>query len=219
MPLGGLISGITDSLGIGGGGSAPQIQYNPWDVNSGLGSANFGDGSLNLNLSPELSGMAGNLFSQAGNLFNQSQNPQETMGFLQQMFQPQFERQQLSQESRLLNQGLLGSTTGALQTGALREGQNQALMQATLGAQNQMFNQAQGLLGQFLNLQQQPLQLAGLGAQLGGAQMDADSFNAQARQKADATRAGFFNNLLTAGIGAAFPPAGIAMAAAGGAGG
>lgn len=240
----GLLSSAASALGIGGGGSAPQIQFNPWDVNSGVGSATFEDQTVNANLSPEMQEWANSFLGQMGQNYQGAQNAQsaaqgyydqaanlqgqnlgQVQGLLGDMFGDVFEKQRLSQESRLYNQGLLGSTTGAQQSQALNEAQNQSLINATLGAQNQffnqgsqlfgqgsqlfnqgntLFNQGQGAFGSFLNLQQMPLQLAQLGGQMGQGQMDADSFNAQAQMQADSNKSGFFSNLLGAGIGAAW---------------
>jgi len=120
-------------------------------------------------------------FQQTGSdLLNRAQqlqvstDPQAAVDFQRRVYGPEFQRQQLSQESRLFNQGLLGSTTGGLQQEAVRNAQNQALLrgardqqQLQLQQQQQGFGQELGLLGQALRAQQ-----LGLGAEAQGSQMD-----------------------------------------------
>jgi len=85
-------------------------------------------------------------FDRADVAFNRAQTPEASLNFLERAFGPQLARDRAAQENRLLNQGLLGSTTGSLQTEALRRGQQGALLEGAL--QQQQF---QGQLGQTLS--------------------------------------------------------------------
>jgi len=207
------MGGVVDSVGgLFGAGGDPvgQVQYNPFDVQSSLGQAQFGDGSANVQLSPELQSAFSGLLGAGQQRLAQSQNLGNTLGFLGRVTQPQFERQQLSQESRLFNQGLLGSTTGQLQQQGLREAQNQALLQNALQAQAQQTQQARGLLGSALQTAQAPLALGEFGANLGKADLQQQQINLGLQEQAQQRQSDFFGSLIGAGIGAAagFSPGG-----------
>lgn len=118
-----------------------------------------------LGLAPQFREQASGLFGQAQQQFDIARDPGSALAYQQRVFGPELERQRLSQESRLFNQGLLGSTAGALQTEAARTAQNQALLQAAQQQQAQAFQQGQGLLGQALNLQRLGLGALGQGSQ------------------------------------------------------
>ena len=205
--MGGIVDSVTGLFGVEGGDSVDALQYNPYNVQSALGQAQFGGGSANLQLSPELQGLFGGLLGQAqpntpsamslmgqtGGLqqtaqdvlsqaprfqekaqgllgraqtqFDLARDPQAALDFQRQVYGPELERQRLSQESRLLNQGLLGSTTGQLQQEATRTGQNQALLRGAQQQQQQAFQQGQGLLGQAVGLEQLGLGALGQGSQ------------------------------------------------------
>jgi len=197
--MGGVVDAVGGLFGVEGGDSVNALQYNPFNVQSALGQAQFGDGSANVQLSPELQQAYSGLLGASQQRLGQAQDLQGTLGFLGRVTQPQFERQQLSQESRLFNQGLLGSTTGQLQQQGLREAQNQTLLQNALQAQAQQTQQGLGLLGSALQVGQQPLGLAKLGANLGQGQLQAQEGTAGLRQQADANQANFFSSLVGAG--------------------
>lgn len=137
-----------------------------------------------LNLAPQFRDQASGLFGQAQQQFDIARDPGSALAYQQRVFGPELERQRLSQESRLYNQGLLGSTAGGLQTEATRTAQNQALLQAAQQQQAQAFQQGQGLLGQALNLQQLGLGALGQGSQqeLARQQFEAN-LQQQARQQ------------------------------------
>jgi len=197
--MGGVVDTVGGLFGVEGGESVNQLQYNPYNVQSALGQAQFGDGSANVQLSPELQQAFSGLLGASQQRLGQAQDLESTLGFLGQVTQPQFERQQLSQESRLFNQGLLGSTTGQLQQQGLREAQNQTLLQNALQTQAQQTQQAQGLLGSALQTAQQPLNLAQFGANLGQSQLQAAEGTAGLRQQAEANQANFFSSLVGSG--------------------
>ena len=205
--MGGVVDAVGGLFGVGGGDSVDPLQYQPFNVQSALGQAQFSDGSANLQLSPELQGLFSGLLGQAqpetpsamslmgqtGGLQSAAQNvlsqaprfqeqaqgllgraqsqfdiardPQAAIDFQRQAYGPELERQRLSQESRLLNQGLLGSTTGQLQQEATRTAQNQALIRGAQQQQQQAFQQGQGLLGQAVGLEQLGLGALGQGSQ------------------------------------------------------
>jgi len=102
----------------------------------------------------DLLGRADTMFDRAGSALDLAATPEASLGFLEQAFGPQLERARAQQESRLLNQGLLGSTAGALQTEGLSRGQQQALMEGALQQQQFQGNLGQGLLGSALNTRQ-----------------------------------------------------------------
>ena len=114
---------------------------------------------------PQFREQAQGLLGRAQTQFDIARDPQAALAFQRQAYGPELERQRLSQESRLLNQGLLGSTTGALQREGLATGQNQALLRGAQGQQQQAFQQGLGLLGQATGLQQLGLGALGQGAQ------------------------------------------------------
>jgi len=205
--MGDIVGSVAGLFGVEGGESVNPLQYQPYNVQSGLGQALFGNGSANLQLSPELQGIysgllgqaqpttpsAASLIGQTGGLQTAAQNvlsqaprfqeqaqgllgraqtqfdiardPQAAIDFQRRAYGPELERQRLSQESRLYNQGLLGSTTGALQQEATRTGQTQALLRGAQQQQQQAFQQGQGLLGQAVGLEQLGLGALGQGAQ------------------------------------------------------
>jgi len=201
--MGGVVDAVGGLFGVEGGESVNALNYNPYSVDSALGTARTEGQNINAQLSPELQGIFGGLLGQIPGQFQQAQSPQAALGFLSGQFAPQFERQQASQESRLFNQGLLGSTTGQLQTQGLREAQNQALVNSALQAQNQAFQRGQGLLGSALQLGAAPLGLAELGGQFGARQLQADEGTAGLRQQAEANQANFFSSLVSSGVGLA----------------
>jgi len=132
----------------------------------------MGQGGQMQQAASDLYGMAPQFQQQAQGLLGRAQNqldiasdPQSALEYQQRVFGPELERQRLSQESRLYNQGLLGSTTGALQQQATREGQTQALLQGAQQQQQQAFQQGQGLLSQALQNQQLGMGALGQGAQ------------------------------------------------------
>ena len=129
-------------------------------------------------LAPRFESQARGLAQEAARQRDIARDPASALAFQREIYGPELERQRLSQESRLLNQGLLGSTTGALQQEATRTAQNQALLRGAQQQQAQAFQQAQGLLGQSQNLSQLGLSARGQGlgatqAQLGAQQAQA----------------------------------------------
>ena len=118
-----------------------------------------------LGMAPQFQEQAQGLLGRAQQQFDIARDPSAALAFQRDIYGPELERQRLSQESRLLNQGLLGSTTGALQQEATRTAQNQALLRGAQQQQAQAFQQGQGLLGQALNLQQMGLGALGQGSQ------------------------------------------------------
>ena len=118
-----------------------------------------------LSQAPRFQEQAQGLLGRAQSQFDIARDPQAALAFQEQVYGPQLERQRLSQESRLFNQGLLGSTTGQLQQEATRTGQTQALLRGAQQQQQQAFQQGQGLLGQALGLERLGLGALGQGAQ------------------------------------------------------
>jgi len=210
--MGGVVDAVGGLFGVEGGDSVDPLQYQPFNVQSALGQAQFGDGSANVQLSPELQQAYSGLLGASQQRLGQAQDLQGTLGFLGRVTQPQFERQQLSQESRLFNQGLLGSTTGQLQQQGLRKAQNQTLLQNALQTQAQQTQQAQGLLGSALQTAQGPLALGQFGANLGQGELDAQLGTQSLRNQAQQRQQDFFGGLVgTAADAGAFSGLGGAI--------
>jgi len=197
--MGGVVDAVGGLFGVGGSESVTPLQYRPFDVRSALGEATVDGRQVNAQLSPELQGIYSGLLGQVPQQLQAAATPEASLGFLSRAFAPQFERQQLSQESRLFNQGLLGTTAGGLQTQALREAQNQALVQNALSAQQQAFQRGQGLLGSALQLGAAPLGLAELGGAFGARELQAQEGTQALRQQAEDRQASFFSSLVGAG--------------------
>lgn len=191
--VGGLISG---GLGLAGsilGGreqrrgmeaAAESSRFVPTSISTPFGSVDASMGNVSASLPSELQDLYQGLLSSGQQTLAQAETPEAALGFLNRTYGPELERQRLSQESRLFNQGLLGTTTGGLQTEAVNRAQNQALLDATLGAQQQFQSQGLGLLGSALdvaNLPQSLIALSGnIGAQQASAGAQAGRFTAQA---------------------------------------
>lgn len=183
--------------------AAERTKFIPYDVSGPLGSSSFSGREASGELSPEIRDIFDEVLRQSQDRFQQSQDFGSISQFLSEQFDDQFQNQRLSQESRLFNQGLLGSTAGGLQTEALREAQNDALLGQTIRTQNQLFNQGQGLLSSGVSLGEIPNRFIEQGGTLGGRSSKASQFGASAQlgaanraseEKAEMT-AGFFSSL------------------------
>jgi len=197
--MGDVVDKVSGAFGVEGSESVDSLDYQPFNVSSVLGSAKTQDQKISAQLSPELQQIYSGLLGQIPGQFQQAASPEAALNFLSSQLAPQFQRQQASQESRLFNQGLLGSTTGQLQTQGLRQAQNQALIENALQAQNQAAQRGTGLLGSALKLGAAPLGLAELGGQFGARQLQADEGTAAIKQQADANQANFFASLVSSG--------------------
>lgn len=153
---------------------------------------------------PQFQKQAQGLLGRAQQQFDIARDPQAALDFQRQIYGPELERQRLSQESRLLNQGLLGSTTGALQQEATRTAQNQALLRGAQQQQAQAFQQGQGLFGQALGLQE-----LGLGALGQATQQDIASQQLQAALQGQARSQQL--GLLEGALGLGSAPLGLAQ--------
>ena len=247
--MGGVVDSVGGLFGVEGGDSVDALNYQPYNVNSAIGSATTNGNTVNANLSPELQGLFGQLLGQSGQgmqstpqasslmgdtqtqdqviqqllgmgsqfqdqgqgLLGRAQNqldiasdPQAAMQYQQDVYGDQLERQRLSQESRLYNQGLLGSTTGALQQEATMKGQNQALMEGAQNMQQQAFQRGSGLLSQALQNQQ-----LGMGALGQGAQTDLQNQQFQANLQQQGQQQAL--QQLQAALGVGNAPLGLAQ--------
>ena len=146
---------------------SPELQ----NIFSGL-LGQFGQQTPFVGLSDQLSGLPAEFqatrqqLEQAG--FGQlgyAADPMAAYGFISEAMSPELERQRASQESRLLSQGILGSTTGGIQTQALRQAQESALMQQSLAERQAAAQQGLGLLGAAGQFGQ--LGMGAIGAQAG----------------------------------------------------
>lgn len=202
--------------------AAEGAKFDPYNVTGAFGTGTFNpeDNTAQVNLSPEMQAIQNQYQQQAGQFAGQGQTDigalagQGALGFMQggmqadptALAQSQFDkmqtmlapsrgRSQEALESRLLQQGRLGSTGGGVQQGAQQEAfgqQDQQMMlnalqqgradqQAQLGLGQQLgmfgqqqqdvgFNQAQARLGGMQGIDQQALSYLNMGSALGGRQ-------------------------------------------------
>ena len=202
--MGGVVDAVGGLFGVEGGDSVDPLSFSPRSVQTGVGTAAFGkDGDAYSKLSPELQQIFTGLLGRSQDQAQLAQSPQASLQFLQEQYNPMFQEQQTGLESRLFNQGLLGSTSGTMQQRELRQGQNQALMQQAMQQQQQAQQNSQGLLSQAIGLKQLPGQQIGLGSQLGQPYLQAQEGTAGLKQKAEDNQANFFSGLASAGATAA----------------
>jgi len=165
---------------------AEGVAFDPFNVSTSLGGVSFEDGEAFASLAPEIQQQFDDLIGQAQGFgdalgsFDPLDAQQEIFEQQQSLFAPAQEQDRLALENRLLQQGLLGSTTGALRSGALREAQGQqdlarqvaAFEQAQQTQRNLQQGQANALSGA-LNLSESVSGLfstgSGLGAQASAA--------------------------------------------------
>ena len=205
-------------------------KFDPWNIGGGaFGRATFGDGTANIELTPEMRALQQAFAGQAGQFAQQGQTgvgalalggaedfmrsglqtdpnaiAQMQMGRMDALLDPQRNRTRDALEARLLRQGRLGSTGGALQQQGLETSidqarQSQALQALQLGqafqqqqlAQGQQlglfgqqqqdvgFNQALARLGGMQNIDQAALQYLNLGGAFGGRASQAGAMGGQ----------------------------------------
>lgn len=181
-------------LGIAGGllgAKKSKARFQPFDINTGFGSVDATQGGLTTNLDPRFQAISDQLLGQAGGLFGQLQgDPSIAADDLFQQAQalvaPEQARARASNASQLFAQGQLGSTGGALRTGALEgsiaDAQSQLALQSIFDAQrlqDQLLNR--GLAAQSGSLQLEQLPMGLLNASLSGGQgrLQGDMFSAQ----------------------------------------
>jgi len=161
------MSGIAAAVGLGtaAGGylasreqrkgaeaAADAARFRPVDIDTPLGSVDASMGGYTANLTPDLERRMQGLLGMSDVQMQAAQSPQASLDFLNRIYGTELDRQSASLESRQFNQGLLGTTTGALQTEALSKGQNQALLEGALSFQNQAYDRGLGLLGTALEI-------------------------------------------------------------------
>ena len=211
LDIGGIISGglsgfasggpLGAALGAAGGGlfggskgpRAPQVQFNPANINSGVGSATFDQESntFNTSLDPRLAALQGGLFSQGQGFFDELNtfNPDEfganVTQRLRNLAAPQEEDARLGLENRLFSQGLLNSTLGGdrqenLFTAQALADEARVARGFSLGqdVQGNLLNRGLQSFNAGVNLEQLPLQLLGLSLDAGQGNLGADSRNA-----------------------------------------
>jgi hypothetical protein len=128
---------------------AKAVAFKPWDVSGPLGSATFEDGTATTTFSPEMQNQLTGLFSQASgygdalSTYDPAAAQQEMYQQQRSLFAPQQSRDRLALESRLLNQGMFGSTGGAGITQSLLESQGQQDLASQVAAweQSQQYQQ------------------------------------------------------------------------------
>ena len=167
-------------------GYADATAFKPYDVAGLLGGVKFEDGSAEAYLSPAIEAQFEALIAQAQGYGEQIQefDPQALQSDLyseqQALFAPAQEQDRLALESRLLQQGLLGSTTGSLRSEALLGAQSQQnLARQTVAfeqaqqAQNNLLSGQESAITGLLNLANQTEGMFGTGADLGRVQSEA----------------------------------------------
>ncbi len=182
--------------------AADAARFRPTDINTPLGGVIAREGSFSANLSPELQQQYRGLLDFGRQRLEQARSPEASLEFLQESFGPQLERQRSQQESRLFNQGLLGSTTGALQTEGLRTAQNQSLLQAALAEQQNAYSQGLGLLSGALDIGGVTQGLLGTSGNISSQQASAGAQQGQALAAAANSRANSISSIFS-GLGQA----------------
>ena len=207
--VGGLISGGLGLVGSVLGGreqrrgmeaAAEASRFVPTDITTPFGSVDASRGSVSATLPSELQNLYQGLLSSGQQTLSRAETPEAALGFLRRTYGPELERQRLAQESRLFNQGLLGTTAGAEQTRALREAQNQALLEGTLGAQQQFQSQGLGLLGSAFDVANLPQSLIALSGNIGAQQASAGAQAGRFMAEAASARGRSINSIFT-GLG------------------
>jgi len=170
-------------------------------------------GGSTMTLSDDLQGQYDRLMGRAGQTGEQIQNlnPLELQQQLynQQLglIRPEQERQSLSQESRLLSQGRLGSTGGAGQMQALQEAQGQqraGLLASSYGTAQQTLDsmrQREAMdMQNAMAIGQLPMNYANTSAQMAGLMGGASQYAGNAQQGAalglGGTQANFWSNAM-----------------------
>lgn len=209
--VGGLISG---GLGLAGsllGGrearkgqeaAADAARFIPTNISTPFGSVNASMGNISATIPDELQQQYQGLLGFGQQRLQQAQDPAASLNFLNQSFGPELERQRLAQESRLFNQGLLGSTAGALQTEGLRTAQNQALLGAALSERDTAYSQGLGFLSGALDIANLPQSLISLSGNIGAQQASAGANVGNALAAAAQSRGNSINSIFS-GLGQA----------------
>lgn len=173
LSIGGAVAGglFSGSQSRKGRNEARELaQFRPWNVNSPFFGAQFDPetNTINTSMSEPMQALSERLMS---SMFTQlGEDPQDYYDQLAQLSQEGERRAVLDNESRLFNQGRLGSTGGALQQQALQNSMNEAMIGRELAArqyQGNLFGQALQGIGQMANLNQAALAPAGLGSGIG----------------------------------------------------
>ena len=192
-------SGAAGTMQGAAGAAGQAAAFNPYGVQGAFGTTSFDGNQANIQLSPQMQqiqdlygqqalGFAGQgqtaLGTQAGALGQQFlggiqadpfQAAETQFGRMEAILNPSRERQRESLEARLLKQGRLGSTGGALQQEGLETAIDQSRQQGLVNAlqQSQALQMQQAGLGQQLGLfgqQQQDVGFNQAQARLGGMQ-------------------------------------------------
>jgi len=179
---------VGDLLGIGG--DVPQAEFSPYGITSGVGTSSFADGTGTFELSPELQGIYDQLLGsgsqqlQAAQEYDPYAAAEGLFGRLDQILAPGREQGRQGLESRLLNQGRLGSTGGAFQQqgfeSAIEAERARQLNQAfgtAQGVQDSMFNRGMAGIQGALGIQGAGMNQLNLGLQAGQGSLQAGMFN------------------------------------------
>jgi hypothetical protein len=182
--------------------AADAARFRPTDITTPFGSVDASMGDVSATLSPELQRQYEGLLSFGQQRLQQAQDPTASLGFLSRAFGPELERQRLAQESRLFNQGLLGSTTGQRSIEGLRTAQNQALLGAALTERDTATSQGLGLLSGALDISNLPSNLIATSGNIGSQQAAAGANVGQGLAAAANSRANSISSIFS-GLGQA----------------
>ena len=196
--------------------AARSIQYNPWEISSGLGGMSFDNGQASFQFSPEsqaiydqLGGMSQGFLSEAAT-FDPQLAAQQQYDRMAMMSADQEQQARLGLENRLFAQGRLGSTGGARQQQALEtglfQGQIAREMQSQLMGQqmqDSLFQRGLGALQGMQSLDSQAMQQLGMGASMGAQQAGLSVPIAQMQYQTGLNRSDAIAGLF-GGIGNAF---------------
>ena len=177
--------------------AAQMAQFKPYNVTSGIGTGSFSGNTATSQLSPEYQAIRNQLLGGAAGTFGAANqyDPQaaasQLYSQLSQISAPEAEQQRLATENRLYRQGMLGSTGGGIQMGALLKAQKlQDLARETQAfnmaqdVQNQLVNRGSAFLGGATGLDQAAMGNLDMGGTLGGRQASAGANAAQYPWKA-----------------------------------
>lgn len=195
--------------------AADQMQFKPFNVRTGFGSAKFDGQEATASLSPEyqafkdqLLSLGGGFLNQVG-LFNPNDATASALSLMRGLANPEEERQYLDLENRLFSQGRLGAADAGganPQMRAFYEARNRADQERQLGSINlgqslldANIKRGLGFLSGAQGLDKNLLELIQTGLYGGKARTEADKGVAdmllgKAQAKSDATT-GFFSGL------------------------
>lgn len=162
-------------------------EFNPYNINTGFGGVGFDGNNAYTYLDPRFQNLSNQLLGGASGFFDQinSFDPmevtQQQFGLMESILNPIRDRERGDLESRLLSQGRLGSTGGGITQGEFegnidrsRQQQLYNALQQGQATQQHLLGMGSGMLTQGIGIERMPLDLIGMGGQLGALQNQAN---------------------------------------------